>query len=108
MPKNNESHRFTLRLPGELYANVQYWADKKNLSINDYIIESVGLAIRHENQDYDLPTLEAQRLNQLIDGMAALSSNIESLESVVTHGFDSLLNLTRGDNYLLEDEDGEV
>ena len=62
-----------------------------------------------ENEDYDLPTLETRRLNQIVDALTTLSHNVQSLESVTTSGFDSLLGLTRGDNYLLEtDEDGEI
>ena len=64
--------------------------------------------IAYENKDYDLPDLEQARLNQLIDNMAVLSSNIHSLENVITSGFDSLLGLVKGDNYLLEHEDGEI
>lgn len=58
-----------------------------------------------QNGNYQLPTLEAQRLNQLIDGMAVMSRNMQSLEQVVTSGFDSLIGLTRGDNYLYEESD---
>ena len=61
-----------------------------------------------ENGDYDLPKAEILRLNQLIEIISVLSSDVQSLESVTIHGFDSLLNLTRGDNYLLEEEDGEI
>jgi uncharacterized SAM-binding protein YcdF (DUF218 family) len=75
------------------------------MSVNEYIKEAIELAIRHENKDYDLPALEIQRLNQLVDNIAVLSSNVKSVEEVVIHGFDSLLGLTKGDNYLLEHED---
>ena len=47
-------------------------------------------------------------MNQLVDVVTNLSSNIKSLEDVTVSGFDSLLGLTRGDNYLLEHEDGEL
>ena len=63
---------------------------------------------RRENLDYDLPTLEIARLNELVDQVAALAKNSANLERVVTTGFDSLIGLTRGDNYLLDDEDGEL
>ncbi len=38
----------------------------------------------------------------------AQQKGLQSLESVVIHGFDSLLKLTKGDNYLLEHQDGEI
>lgn len=106
--KKIETKRVTATITSDMFERLQYWADKKHISINQYLNEALEKAIAYENQDYPLPTLEQARLNQLIDGMAVMSHNMKSLESVVTSGFDSLLGLTRGDNYLLDHEDGEV
>lgn len=103
-----DKHRIVARVSNDLYKQIQYWAARNEMSENEYFVEAMEMMIRKENQDYDLPTLEVQRLNQLVDVVTVLSSNVQSLESVVTSGFDSLLGLTRGDNYLLEDEDGEL
>lgn len=100
--------RVVLRLHPDVRERVAYWAQKRNLSVNEYIAEAVDEQIRRENLDYDLPTLEIARLNQLVDEMKANSVNLANLERVVTKGFDSLIGLTRGDNYLLDDEDGEL
>lgn len=97
-----------LRLCPETKQRLQYWAAKKGMSANEYAVEAIEEAIRRENGDYDLPTLEIARLNQLVDEMKALSVNTANLERVVTQGFDSLIGLTRGNNYLLDDEDGEL
>lgn len=88
----------------------QYWASKRGYtSVNEYMAEAVEEKIRRENQDYDLPTLEQQRLNQLIDENQALSRTMANLERVMVNGFESLLGLTRGDNYLIDKaEDGEL
>ena len=92
-----------------MYERLVYWADKKGVSINQYLGDSIARSIAWENQDYPLPTLEQARLNQLIDQMAVLSSNVKSMEGVLVSGMDSLLGLTRGDNYLLDhQEDGEI
>lgn len=101
-------HRMTLRLPEDEYERLQYWAARREMSVNEYMAEALQQAIKRENQDYDLPTAEIARLNQLVDVVTNLSSNIKSLEDVTVSGFDSLLGLTRGDNYLLEHEDGEL
>lgn len=92
----------------DLYQSVVYWSKKKEISINDFLREALNLLIAHQNKDYDLPSLEIQRLNQLIDNMHVLSENVNSLEKITVSGFDSLLSLTRGDNYLLDEEDGEL
>lgn len=102
------AHRVTVTLDNDKYEQLKYWAARRERSINEYLGDAIELAIRHENGDYDLPKLEIQRLNQLIDVVTVLSSNVHSLEGIVVSGFDSLLGLTRGDNYLLESEDGEL
>lgn len=111
MAKNDakkETHRVTATVPDEMFARLQYWAEKKNMSINQYLLDALDLKIAFENRDYPLPTLEQARLNQLIDAMQVLSSNVKSLESVTVSSMDSLMGLVRGDNYLLEHEDGDL
>jgi hypothetical protein len=100
--------RIAVRLRKDTDQRARYWADKANISVNEYVSEAVEEKIRRENGDYDLPTLEQARLNQLIDEVASLSTNMANLESVTTNGFNALMGLTRGDNYLLDPEEGEI
>lgn len=98
-----------IRLHPDTNQRLDYWRKKRGLaSDNEYIALAVEEKIARENGDYDLPTLEIQRLNQIIDEMRANSTNLANLERVVTSGFGSLLGLTRGDSYLLDDESGEL
>lgn len=108
MAENAGRHRITVRISEDDYERLKYWAAKKQLTVNEYVQDSIDQAIKRENGDYDLPAAETARLNQLIDVVTELSSNVRSLEDVTTSGFDSLLGLTRGDNYLLEHENGEL
>lgn len=100
--------RVFVRLPSDDKQRLEYWADKHQMSANEYVTQAVQESIRRENQDYDLPTLEIARINQLVDVVQANTTNLANLERVVTQGFDTLIGLTRGDNYLLEDESGEL
>jgi hypothetical protein len=100
--------RKTIRLHPDTVERAKYWGSKQNLTENEYFVLAIEEKIARENGDYDLPTLEQMRLNQLIDEVRALSTNSANLEAVVTSGFGSLLGLTRGDSYLLDDEDGEL
>lgn len=108
MARSEETKRVTVTVTEETYQRMVYWANKNGISINQFLNDALDLKIAFENRDYPLPTLEQARLNQLIDGFAAMSSNFSSLQDVVIAGFDSLLKLTKGDNYLLEHEDGEI
>ena len=102
------SHRLTLRLPETDFEKLSYWAKKADMSINEFVPVLLDMYISIKNGDYQLPTLEIQRLNQLIETVNVLSRNMQSLESITVNGFDSLLSLTKGDNYLLEDDDSDM
>lgn len=101
-PKENV-HQLRARVDEELYQKILYWSQKRGCSANEYFTMALEHMIAWENQDYDLPTLEQQRLNQLINAIGALTSDIRCLEHITTEGFKSLIGLTRGDNYLLEE-----
>ena len=101
-------HRLTLRLSQTEYEKLAFWAQKNDMSINEFVPVLLEQYIDIYNGDYQLPSLEVQRLNQLIESQAVLSRNVSALESIVINGFDSLLSLTKGDNYLMEQEDGEL
>lgn len=108
MGTDKTQYRTTIRLSSELYQQVKYWAEKNGMSVNDYLLNCIDYYIKRENCDYDLPTLETARLNQLIDRMESLSENMKSLESVVTDGFGSLIKLAEGDSYLLDEDGSDV
>lgn len=94
--------QLTLRLEEEDYEKAVYWAKKHEMSLSEYLKAAIDLKIRWDNQDYDLPPLEIQRLNQLTDLIVSLSENQKSLEAIIVSGFDSFLNLARGEAYLEE------
>lgn len=103
-----KSKRVTVRVDPDTYKHLEYWAARKECSISEYLLDAINEKIAHENGNYDLPKLEVARLNQLVDTITVLSSDVQSLESIIISGFDSLLGLVKGDNYLLESEDGEI
>lgn len=106
--KPGTTTRVTTTLDSDDFERLKYWAASHEMSINEYIKQAILFKIQWDNQDYKLAPMEIQRMNQLVDVITVLSSNLRSLEQVVVSGFDSLLGLTRGDNYLLEEEDGEL
>ena len=63
-----ERRRVALRLHPDLHERVKYWADKEGVSINEWIMSAIEGQIARANGDYDLPTAEIARLNQLVDG----------------------------------------
>ena len=98
--------RVTVTLSDDDYERLVYWAGSHEMSINEYLRNAIDTAIKRENADYDLPTLEIARLRQIEHRIAALEETDRNLASILTSGFDSLLSMTRGDNYLLEGDNG--
>jgi len=103
-----------LRIPPDERNQIDYFLSQyphKWASANEFMRAAVGNYIAFLNGNYKLPNLEQQRLNQLIDGFYSLSSAFGSLEGIVTSGFESLMHVTRGSNYLLDysmNENGEL
>ena len=110
MARKESDKRITATVDQDVYDKLQYIADKKGCSLSDILRDAIDLKIRYENEDYyPLAKIEATRLNQLVDHISILSSNVKNLENLTMEGFSSLLNLTKGDNYLFEeDENGNT
>lgn len=106
-PKVEERKRVTSRFCESDFMRIAYWAEKHDLTVSEYVHDAVLLTIAHENGDWgEIPDIIVQRLNQLISNTEVLNRNVNSVGEMVESSMDSLLSLTRGDNYLLDDEDG--
>jgi predicted DNA-binding protein len=98
-----------VRLHPDTKQRVKYWAARHGLrSANEYITEAVEEKIARENGDYDLPTLTIGRMDQLIDEIKGLRTNVANLQQITVTGWDAMTRLARGDNYLLDPETGEL
>lgn len=108
MARKPDDKRITATLDAKTYDKLAYLAERDGISLSDALRDAVQLLIRYKNEDYyPLAKLEAERINQLVDHIALLSSNIRNLENLTIEGFSSLISITKGDNYLFdEDEEG--
>lgn len=106
MPRKETDKRITATIEQDTYDTLEYIAKKKNISLSELLREAIDLEIRYANEDYyPLARIEAERINQLTDYMASLGSRIGELEKVTIEGFSSLISVTKGDNYLFDEED---
>lgn len=105
---NKEAKRINVRMHPDVYETLMYWADKLELSVNDFIVEGILAKIAWQNQDYPLPTMEQQRLFQILGAMESMSTRLENVESAVLTTSQSLLVMATGDTTLLDEDDGEL
>lgn len=106
--RDNKSERFSMRMYSDDYQKLVYWADAYGMDRTELLVAAMHHYIRWRNGDYDLPNAETQRLNQLIDAINNLIVTNQHLEKSVINGFDAMLGIIRGDNYLVEKDDGEL
>lgn len=92
------------RLDPDDYERAKYWAQRNDMSLSEFVAWAVRDKIRHANGDYDLPTAEIQRLNQLTMAIQDLAGANRDMLDLVNHGMHSILVATRGDNYLLDQD----
>lgn len=103
-----KTERHNMRMYPEDYNFLAYWSDRFGMDQTEFLITAMYHYVKWRNQDYDLPTAEIQRLNQMVDAVQSLVVSQEHLEKSVINGFDAMLGIIRGDNYLVEEEDGEL
>lgn len=97
MASTGRDRRVTLRFTEDELSKLDYWAAREGMDRADFIMEAVERYAGIESGNYQLPSLEIQRLNQLIDIIKALSQDMTSLETIVINGFASLTGLARGE-----------
>ena len=102
------SHRVTIRIDDSDYEKIVHWAEKGEQSISEFMADAAMFKINFMMLDYPLAPLEVQRLNQLLDIITGMSHDVKNLTRIVTSNFDSLVSLTKGDNYLLDEDGSDV
>ncbi|PAE87672.1 hypothetical protein [Shouchella clausii] len=106
--REKKTDRHNMRMYPEDYEFLVYWADRFGMEQTEFLITAMYHYVKWRNQDYDLPTAEIQRLNQLVDAVQNLAVSQEHLEKSVVNGMDAMLGIIRGENYLVEKEDGDL
>ena len=106
--RENKSERHNMRLYKDDFNMLVYWADRFGMDRTEFLITAMYHYIKWRNQDYELPPMEVQRLNQMVDAIQNLVVNQSNLENTVINGFDAMLGIIRGDNYLVEKDEGSL
>jgi len=107
---SKDKHRLYFYVNSDEYNQLKYFLTKysdRYDSTGDFIQQAIQHYIQFLNGDYKLPSLEQMRLNQMIDGYNAVVSSNNALIDIITSGFNSLMHITRGDNYLINDSNSE-
>lgn len=102
------NRKMSLRLTEDENDRLNYYSEKWDMSKTDLLLVSFEHYIRWVNSDYDLPRAETRRMNELVDIMNRMVVSQQNLEKSTVSGFETLIGLNRGDNYLIDDYKEDV
>ena len=105
---STRNRKMSIRLTEDEYDRLEYYSEKWGKTKTDVILEGFEHYTRWVNSDYDLPTAEIQRLNQLIDVINRLVVSQENLEKSTINGIESIIGFVRGENYLSDLDEEEI
>ncbi len=88
-------------------ALVDYWADQKGITGNAFVRDAIYLAIDFENNNFPMTTITESRIAELIDAVNGLSANQATLEETIKNFINMMIQMTKGDNYLMDNYDSD-
>lgn len=103
-PKEEGDKRLTVRMSQQFGAQVEYWASQQGVSQNEFAADALFEKILRCKGDHiaDANSETVAVINQFTDRMAALEYSVNHLTRIVMTVANSVMLLTRGDNYLLD------
>lgn len=88
-----------IKLPRDFVDKMDYWQRKLGYNQRvDFFEACVERYIAFANGDYQLPSAEVQRLNQLITAIKLNTDQLNILQKTVDSGFSTILNLDEGND----------
>lgn len=107
---DEDTVRLTVRVDRATHERMRFWAEKSGAgSVNAWLIEAALEKIsRHNGHIPDAGNLVLNRLGQLIDLNKSMQIRLDNVEAIFNEGIDSLLTLARGDNFLMDEIDGDL
>ena len=100
--------RITATIPESYYHDLYWHANREGVSVNTILADAVQYYLEFKNGITTENEIFIDKMNQIIDRCLSLESTVGNMERNVISSLDSLVSLTRGDNYLLEGDNGEI
>lgn len=102
--------RVTLRIPSDLKAKLQFFAERRELGMSEYMAFALENQFARDNGHFDGETLMSSRINAHSDAVEGLKYEVRNLSGTVQALMHMMSTLVTGETDLLDisDEDGEL
>lgn len=101
----NDEKRVSVRMSEETYDKIKHFAAREDVSVNQFMIDSCQHYINWILTDYDLPSAEIQRLNQIISVLNDLVQSSQSQNKSLRYFMDTFYSVTGSQSLLQQDAD---
>lgn len=109
MPRKETDKRITATVDLETYEKLAAIAAKRNISVSRLLRNIIDSSIQNDGSigatQFEMIMI---RLNQVTDALTQLGSNVNNLQKTSLDAITSLIKLTKGDNYLFDEEDDQA
>lgn len=106
MSKNDEK-RITVRLSEAEYDRIKHFAQREDISVNQFVIDSTNHYADWILKDFDVPTAEVKRLNQIVEAVNRLNDTNSSLTELITSVTESFYTMTNTKDLFSQDKGGD-
>lgn len=96
--------RFQVRAEPEVVAQVDWWAKRKGISRNEYVLQALDEMLDKDVNCRSMTFME-DRMNQLIGVVVANSDKVDHVHNRLNALMKIFISTFRGDNFLLDTED---
>lgn len=102
--------RVTLRIPSDVKAKLQFFAERRELGMSEYMAFALENQFARDNGHFDGETLMSSRINAHSDAVEGLKYEVRNLSGTVQALMHMMSTLVTGETDLLDisDEDGEL
>lgn len=103
----NDEKRVTVRMSQQEYDQIKHFANREDVSVNQFILNSCEHYQNWILKDFDVPTAMVQRQNQMVESINRLNSTQANLVKTITYFTDTFFNVTGTKDLLNHDEGGD-
>ena len=106
----SDTVRVTLRIPSDVKAKLQFFAERRELGMSEYMAFALENQFARDNGHFDGETLMSSRINAHSDAVEGLKHEVRNLSGTVQALMHMMSTLVTGETDLLDisDEDGEL
>lgn len=102
-PKVDRTVTMSFRVNTKVEQQLHYWADKRELTLTEYITDAIREKIARENGDFDLPNIMVGRIAELVDSNNTMAVSFANMEKSFSSMMEFIAVMSRDPKYMISE-----